>query len=572
MINIEAAVNNKFPTFANQSPIIRRPTLAFLRKLIREREINQFLLDRPGVTGLDFIDEIFEYFNFSYSVNFDQRRNIPALGRVVIIANHPIGSLDGLALLRLISEIRPDVRILANDMLSNFSALNELIIPLDNMGGSSARKAYKETLKALNNEEAIIVFPAGEVSRAHPKGVRDGKWLPGFLNFARRADAPLLPIRVHAHNSMLFYGASMLFKPLGTALLAREMFNKQSNSIHFSVGAPIPRKALDSKALNDRTLVKRLRAHLYRLGKKRHNPVFETETTIAHPQDRKALQAELKQNELIGETRDGNRIYLARCNKDSTLLKEIGRLRELAFRKVGEGTGRSADTDSFDEHYLHLVLWDHENLEIAGAYRLGEGKKILEEKGLEGFYTASLYHYADEFSAYIEQGIELGRSFVNPKYWGKASLDYLWQGIGAYLARSPNVRYLVGPVSMSADYPKALMDTLAFFYQRYHAANLPLAKAQQPYNIDSQTRVKLEAEFAALDREQAFEFMQSRFSEFELKLPVLFKQYSALFEEGGFQALVFSVDPDFGDCLDGLCMCDISKLKANKAKRYLGTH
>lgn len=569
MINIEAAVQNKFPAFAQQSPFIRRPTLAFLRKLIREKEINQFLDDRPGINGLNFIDEIFAFFNFSYSINADQRRNIPAIGRVVIVANHPIGSLDGLALLSLISEIRPDVRILANDMLANFEGLKDLIIPLDTMGGGSARKAYKDTIKALKNEEAIIVFPAGEVSRAHPKGVRDGRWQPGFLHFARRTDAPLLPVRVHAHNSMLFYGASMLFKPLGTALLAREMFNKHSNSIHFSIGKAIPRKALDSEAINDRTLVKRLRKHLYNLDKKAKHPRFKTETTIAHPEDRKAIQSELKASELIGETRDGNHIYLARCSKKSSVLKEIGRLRELAFRKVGEGTGRAADTDKYDEHYLHLVLWDQENLEIAGAYRIAHGKEVLESKGIDGFYTASLYHYSPKFTEYMSQGIELGRSFVNPKYWGKASLDYLWQGLGAYISRTPDLRYIFGPVSMSAEYPKELMDMLAFFYQHYHRSEYVLAYANNPYNIDTETHTHLQCKFNTLNREQAFELMQKSFVEYGHKLPMLFKQYSALYEDGGFQALTFSIDPDFGDCLDALCMSDISKLKPNKAKRYL---
>ncbi|WP_370979875.1 lysophospholipid acyltransferase family protein [Agaribacterium sp. ZY112] len=572
MINIEAAIHNKFPAFANKNAFIRKPTLAFLRKLIREKEINQFLDDRPGISGIDFIDEIFDYFNFSYSVNANQRRNIPASGRVVIIANHPIGSLDGLALLRLVSEVRPDVRILANDMLSSFHALKDLIIPLDNMGSNSARRAYKNTVTALKNDEAVIVFPAGEVSRARPKGIRDPKWLPGFLNFARRTNSPILPIRVHAHNSALFYGASMLFKPLGTALLAREMFNKHSHSIHFSVGELIARKSLESEALTDRTLVKRLHRHLYKLGKKKKNPTFETLRTIAHPQDRKAIQAELKKNELIGQTRDGNRIYLASCNKDSVLLKEIGRLRELAFRLVGEGTGRRADIDTYDYHYKHLVLWDQENLEIAGAYRIGEGEKIIKDKGIEGLYTASLYRYSSEFEDYAKQGIELGRSFVNPNYWGKASLDYLWQGIGAYLSKSQHIRYLIGPVSMSADYPKELMDMLAFFYQRYHSSKHALASAHHPYQIESDHWQAFNAMFENMDRISAFEHMQKQFQERQLKLPVLFKQYAALFEEGGFQALVFSVDPDFGDCLDGLCMCDITKLKANKAKRYLGNN
>ena len=568
MINIERAVTEKYPGFAKKPSLIRKPTISLLRRLIHETEINTFLCENDDASGLEFIDRVFDFFNFSYSVTERDRRNIPALGRVIIVANHPIGSLDGLAILKLVSEVRPDVKIVANDMLSHFDALSEHIIPLDNMTGGNARKSYKKVISALEHEEAIIIFPAGEVSRAHPTGVKDSRWLPGFLHFARKTNAPLLPVHIQAKNSLLFYSASIVYKPLGTALLAREMFKQRSQVIKFRIGEPIPSQTLSSKGLHDRTLVKRLKKHLYKIGHRRR-PIFETEKTIAHPEDRQLIQAELKQAELLGETRDGNRIYLVDYHINSRVIKEIGRLRELAFRKVGEGTGSKRDLDKFDQHYRHLVLWDRENLEIAGAYRLGIGKTILEEHGLKGFYTSTLYDFEPEFEKYLAQGIELGRSFVNPDYWGKASLDYLWQGIGSYLAHNQDIRYLIGPVSMSADYPRELMDTLAFFYRKYHPSPEPMAKAFHPYNLKPEVVVKLEPFFDTLERDAAFDKMQQRFKELGHKLPVLFKQYAAIFEDGGFTSLVFSVDPDFGDCLDGLCMADITKLKIAKRKRYI---
>ncbi|VUD51703.1 hypothetical protein TDB9533_01480 [Thalassocella blandensis] len=568
MIDIEAAVTNKFPSFANKPELIRKPTISLLKKLIHEDEINAFLQSNADAWGLEFIDRIFEYFDFSYTVSARDRANIPALGRVVIFANHPIGSLDGLAMLKLISEVRPDVKIVANDMLSHFAALQDLIIPLDNMTGGSARKSYKRILSSLENEEAIIIFPAGEVSRAHPTGVRDSRWMPGFLNFARRANAPLLPVHIQAKNSFLFYSASMVFKPLGTALLAREMFNKQSRTIKFSVGECITSQSLVTEKVHDRYLVSRLKKHLYKVGK-HHRPIFETEKTIAHPENRQKLQEELRASQFLGETRDGNRIYLVDYKIDSAVIREIGRLREVSFRKVGEGTGRKRDLDEYDQHYRHLVLWDRENLTIAGAYRLGEGAAIMRAHGEQGFYTRSLYKFNPEFHHYLSQSVELGRSFVNPNYWGKAALDYLWQGLGSYLAHNPEIRYLIGPVSMSADYPKELMDVLAYFYRRYHPCPKELAIPYNPYQLDRPTVDALDAEFGDLEANEAFDLMQKRFQSLGHKLPVLFKQYTALFEKGGFYSIVFSVDPDFGDCLDGLCMADMSKLKPSKRKRYI---
>lgn len=567
MLNIEESIISKFPVFANQAPIIRDSTFSILRKLTREQEINQFLLDNHGITGLDFIDRIFDYFNFSYSVSQRERKNIPSHGRVVIIANHPIGSLDGLALLRLVSEIRPDVKIIANDMLMIFEQLHELLLPLDNMTHGSYKQSYKNILHALNQEQAIIIFPAGEVSRASPKGIHDGKWQAGFLHFARKAKAPVLPVFVSAKNSLLFYGASLIFKPLATALLANEMFNKHSVEIKFRVGEMIPHAALTSDSLADTALIKRLKKHLYKIGNGKQ-AIFITEKTIAHPEERSALKKELKTAQLIGTTRDQHRIYLCNWQAHPTVLREIGRLREMAFRKVGEGSGRRRDLDKFDHYYRHLVLWDEERLTIAGAYRIGDVGRILPQKGVAGLYTSELFTWQADAEPMLEQALELGRSFVHPDYWGKASLDYLWQGIGAYLQHHPQIRYLIGAVSMSAQYPKSLRDALVCYYQKYYCDQPLLAHGQHPHRVEPDIASHWQQQFANLDREQGFAHLQQVFVEAGHKVPVLYKQYPALYEAGGYRLLGFSVDSEFGNCLDGLFVGDLQQMKPAKRARY----
>ncbi|ACE84560.1 GNAT family N-acyltransferase [Cellvibrio japonicus] len=569
MLNIEQSVVDKFPGFAGRSPLVRKSTLSLLRKLTREQEINAFLHEHQGQRGIDFIDRIFEYFNFSYSISQRERNNIPAQGKVVIIANHPIGSLDGLALLRLVSEVRKDVKIVANDMLMAFEPLHDLFLPLDNMTRGAYKQSYKNIVQALADEQAVIVFPAGEVSRASPAGIRDGKWQSGFLHFARKAKAPLLPIFVSAKNSLLFYSASMLFKPLATALLAHEMFNKRSAEIKFRVGEMIPHQALDNNQLVDKALIKRLKKHLYKIGKGK-NPIFVTEKTIAHPEDLAALKKELKTAQLIGATRDNHKIFLCDYAQHPSVLREIGRLREQTFRLVGEGTGSRRDLDKYDHYYRHLVLWDDEKLCIAGAYRLGDAERILHKKGIKGLYTADLFDYQPAAQEYLQQGLELGRSFVHPDYWGKASLDYLWQGLGAYLQHHPHIRYVFGPVSMSARYPETLRDMLVFYYERYYRQDDPLADGKHPHLMDENRQIELQQQFAHLNREQGFELLQQRFQEQDCKVPVLFKQYAALYEEGGYQLLAFSVDSEFGNCVDGLFMADLTLMKANKRARYLG--
>lgn len=568
MIDVEQAVNSKFPGFAGQPALLRKPALSFLKYLVHESEINTFLERNRDVSGIPWIDRVFDYLNFSYSLSARDRANIPASGRLIIYANHPIGSLDGLALLKQVSEIRSDVKIVANDLLSQIEPIHELLIPIDNMGGRYGLKSLRQIIRELDQERAVIIFPAGEVSRAGPLGVTDVNWLPGFLLFARKANAPLLPIYIKAKNSMLFYGASMLYKPFSTALLSSEMFKHQHKVITLHAGEAIPAGELHSDKVQDRVLIKRLRKHLYKLDRKQE-AVFRTERTISHPENRQALLQELEQGEKLGETRDGNAIYLLGCSHQSTILREIGRLREITFRKVGEGTGQRRDLDQFDLHYQHLVLWDARRLEIAGAYRLGLGSDILREYGEAGFYTHSLYDFAPEFHTFLHYGMELGRSFVNPDYWGKSSLDYLWQGIGAYLARHPQIRYLVGPVSMSARYPADLLDELVFYFQQYYPPALQLARAHTPYVLSGETTDTLCLKYYGLDRDAAFARLQESFTAAGHKIPVLFKQYTSLFEEGGFQCLLFSIDRNFNDCVDGLCMADLTYLKANKRKRYI---
>ena len=573
MLNIEQSVTDKFPGFADQAPIIRNSTLSILRKLTREQEINNFLREHQGITGIDFIDRIFDYFNFSYAISRRDRDNIPAHGRLIIIANHPIGSLDGLALLRLVSEVRSDVKIVANDMLMAFEPLHDLLLPLDNMTRGAYKQSYKNILQALTNEQAIIIFPAGEVSRAGPQGIRDGKWQAGFLHFARKANAPILPIFVSAKNSLLFYTTSLIFKPLGTALLAHEMFNKRSAEIKFRVGEAIPHHSLESDQLADKALIKRLKKHLYKIGRGK-KAIFVTEKTIAHPEDSSTIKKELRSAQLLGNTRDNHKIYMCTYDKHPTVLREIGRLREHTFRMVGEGTGSRRDLDKYDHYYRHLVLWDEDKLTIAGAYRLGETYKILNKKGVKGLYTADLFDYQPAALPYLEQALELGRSFVHPHYWGKASLDYLWQGLGAYLQHHPEIRYVLGPVSMSSQYPKNLRDALVYYYERYYCparliGSETLADGKHPHETDEDELISLQQQFAGLNREQGFDLLQNKFNEQNHKIPVLFKQYAALYDEGGYQLLAFSVDSEFGNCVDGLFIADLHLMKAAKRARYL---
>jgi putative hemolysin len=483
---------------------------------------------------------------------------------VVIIANHPIGSLDGLALLKCIREIRSDVKVVANSMLMSIQPLHEVLLPVNNMSGNTPKQNLKHINTHLQNDGALLIFPSGEVSRLRPQGVRDTKWHKGFLNMARNNQCPILPIYIDAKNSPLFYGVSMLFKPAATALLVKEMFHQKDKSIHIKIGDLIPYSAFSGMSLPIKVQVNLFKKHLYRVAKNK-TPLFQTQCAIALPEERRALLKALNAEcELLGRTQDGKCIYLYRYTHSSPIMRELGRLRELTFRAVGEGSNKRRDVDKFDKHYIHLILWDEKDLEIAGAYRFGDAKHANDPSTT--LYSSTLFNYTDAMQPYLNAGLELGRSFVQQKYWGKRSLDYLWMGIGAFLRKHPQYRYLFGPVTLSGALPAAATELITSFFLHYFPAEQTLALAKTPYCGSAQQHHL----FNDVTYDEGMQVLKAQLANLNVTLPTLYKQYAELCVQGGVSFSAFNIDPDFQDCIDGLVVVDITKIKEKKRARYLG--
>jgi putative hemolysin len=568
MIQVEQILQTKYPALAANHEFITRPTLALLRQLLREQELNAFLLQHHDLQGLEFLTKLLEYFNLSYSVVEGEKDNIPAEGRVVIVANHPLGGLDGIALLSLVRGVRPDVRIVANDVLMQFGPLQQMLLPIDNMGKGCTRASIAAINESLARDEAVIVFPSGEVSRPGPSGIRDRPWRGGFLRFAERAEAPVLPVHIGGRNSALFYGLSMLYKPLSTILLVREMFRRQTMTLHMRIGELIPWQEIAALDLPREEKIRRINRQVYSVSKK-CIPLFRTAKPTAPAEPRSVLRRELHRADCLGQTRDGKQIFLYNCGHDSPVMREIGRLREVAFRRVREGSGKRRDLDQFDAYYRHLVLWDDSELQIVGAYRIGEAARIVGTRGCEGLYTHSLFAYSDAMHRYFPRALELGRSFVQPSYWGMRSLDYLWYGIGAYLRRHPDIRYLFGPVSISDGYPHAARNLLVHFYRHYFGDEGRLALARDRYVIAEAERTRLHELFGGAGYEQGFRILKEQLGLMGLAVPTLYKQYTEVCEPGGARFLDFGVDAQFSNCIDGLVLVDLNLLKNSKRARYV---
>lgn len=515
-------------------------TLTFFKAKQRTPGMLQKITD---VSGLEFIDQALELFGVSYYSSQFSRRNIPARGRAIVVADHPLNTLQALALLRLVGEIRSDVRLISADLLNDWPQLRNHAIGFDASSRAGMRVGLRAILELLQGGHALILSPPAGLPR-FASAQNPDRWHGRLLRLALAARAPLLPVRVRGKG----------YQPPFLPAMRQDM--------HVHVCEPVPYNALhNGHTLHGRS--KLVRRHLTLVSRGKPG-VLPTEKTIIHPQPPQVLRAELKRSPLLGETADGHRIHLFDYREDSAVMREIGRLREYSFRAVGEGTGRPKDVDRYDRHYRHIVLWNESELEIVGAYRLAEAGKVLAGHGAAGLYCTELFEFGAELLDRMQQAVELGRSFVQPHYWGKRSLEYLWYGIGAYLAQHPEIKYVYGPVSISNVCPEPAKQAIVGFYSRYFGGKAEI-RARKPFHVYEAETIP----FAGDDYERDFLRLKEYLACFDARVPALYKQYTELCEPGGAQFLAFNIDPDFNWCVDGLVWLELDRIKPKKRRRYL---
>ena len=355
-IDLKKIILQRNPGFLSYFPeFLQKVFYLLLAKLLKINEINTILEKCNDLSGIAFIDEVFEQLDFSYMITKKERDRIPSEGKVIIVANHPLGGLDGMVLLKLVSEVRPDVKIVVNDVLMEIEALNELFLPVNIFENKVQKSNLEKISQSLAREEAVIIFPAGEVSRLSTKGVQDKPWNKGVLLFAKKYDAIIQPVFIHAKNSLGFYLVSSVWKQFSLFLLPGEMFRKKHKNITIKIGEPIPPSSIFGSIKKNSLQIKLLKKHVDRVGKDRKG-IFTTSRSIVQPMPVKIIRKKIIQSQFIGEAHDGKQIYLIEPEDNSIVIQEIARLREITFRKVGEGTGTRRDMDKFDKIYDHLIV------------------------------------------------------------------------------------------------------------------------------------------------------------------------------------------------------------------------
>ena len=516
----------------------------------------------------------------------DQAR-IPANGPVVVVANHPYGVLDGALLTVLLTRVRPDVKILANFLLGDVPELQRHCIFVDpfqtDRSVDSNRRALREALAWLQQGGVLAIFPAGEVSTWQMPAAQivDPEWNDTAVRLIRRTGATALPVYFCGHNSVGFQLLGMIHPKLRSAFLLQEFLQQEGKKIEVRVGSPVPAEGIHAVA-NDREAIDYLRWRTYLLARRtkaetswpealRSRLASKIQEPIAAARQTDLLMEEIAQlpaERRLAENGDFA-VYFGTAGEIPDLLSEIGRLRELTFRRAGEGTGKSRDLDSFDDYYLHVLLWHKTRKELVGAYRAGSTAEILAERGIDGLYTSTLFRYDQRVFEKLGPALELGRSFVRPEYQRQyAPLLLLWKGIARLVTTRPEIPILFGAVSISNDYNEASREMIfRFFESRMQEDDLAgLIEPRRPFRPDLLRRWDCRSMCRAL---RDLDELSEPITDVEADgkgLPILLRQYAKI----GGKLLGFNVDRKFSNVLDGLVVVDLRQTDPAVLERYMG--
>ena len=556
-----------------------------LMKILKISTLNKMYDRNKHLKEVDFLNAILNDLQIKFEIPEEDFKRLPKEGAYITISNHPLGGVDGILLLKLMLEKEPNFKIIANFLLHRVEPIKQYIMPVNPFENHKDAKSsvigIKETLRHLSDGKPLGMFPAGEVSTYKDgKLMVDKPWEEGAIKVIRKGQVPVVPIYFHAKNSRLFYLLSKLDDTLRTAKLPSEVFSQKDRVIKVRIGKPISvAEQNEYESLEDYSEF--LRKKTYMLA----NP-FEKESKLLSnanlnfqksPKSPKTIVTPANQEKMILEVielRKGDfrllqsknyEVFFTAAHKIPNILHEIGRLREITFREVGEGTNESIDIDRYDKYYHHMFLWDEDNQCVAGAYRMGLGSEIFPKYGIEGFYLNTLFGFEPEMKEMMKNSIEMGRAFIIKEYQQRPMpLFLLWRGIIHTTLRYPEHKYLLGGVSISnqfSDFSKSLM--IEFMKSNYYDPYIA-----QYIHPKKEFKVKLkdaDKDFIFDEAESDLNKLDKIIDELEpgnLRLPVLIKKYI----KQNARLVAFNVDPLFNNAVDGLMYIRIADIPESTMK------
>lgn len=553
-----------------------------LMKVLKISTLNDIYNRNKHLSDLPFLNGILDEFEIKFEIPEEDLKRIPKEGPYITVSNHPLGGIDGILLLKLMLEREPKFKIIANFLLHRIEPMKPYIMPVNPFENHKDVKSsvvgIKETLRHLSDGKPLGMFPAGEVSTYRDgKLVVDKPWEEGAIKVIRKAQVPVVPIYFHAKNSRLFYFLSKINDTFRTAKLPSELLTQKNRVIKVRIGKPISvaeqneYETIDaySEFLRRKTY---MLANAFEKGNKLLTPpslkIPRSPKEIAKPANHDKILEEMamiKEGDYRLLQSKNYHVYLITADKIPNILHEIGRLREITFRAVGEGTNESLDLDQYDKYYHHMFLWDDEAQMIAGAYRMGLGSQIYTKYGIDGFYLHELFRFEPELYDFMSKSIEMGRAFIINEYQQKPMpLFLLWKGIVHTTLRYPEHKYLIGGVSISnqfSDFSKSLM--IEFMKSHYYDPYIA-----QYIHPKKEYKVKLKD----ADKDFVFNETEADLNKFDkiidevepgnLRLPVLIKKYI----KQNARVVAFNVDPLFNNAVDGLMYIRISDIPESTVK------
>ncbi len=556
-----------------------------LMKVLKISTLNKIYDRNKHLKDLEFLNAILDEFQISFEIPEDDLKRLPKDGAYITISNHPLGGIDGILLLKLMLEKEPNFKIIANFLLHRIDPMKPYIMPVNpfetHKDAKSSVVGIKETLRHLSDGKPLGMFPAGEVSTYKDgKLMVDKAWEEGAIKVIRKAQVPVVPIYFHAKNSRLFYLLSKLNPTLRTAKLPSELLTQKDRSIKVRIGKPIS-VAEQNEHASLEEYSEFLRRKTYMLAnsfeKESHFLSAPNLNNLKLPKSPKKIVTAANQEKMIAEIEELRKtdsrlthsknyeVFFTEARNIPNILHEIGRLREITFREIGEGTNNSIDLDKYDQYYHHLFLWDEGAQKIAGAYRMGLGSEIYKKYGIDGFYLQELFRFEPELHDMMSKSIEMGRAFISKEYQLKPMpLFLLWKGIVHTTLRHPEHNFLIGGVSISnqfTDFSKSLM--IEFMKSHYYDPYIA-----QYIHPKKEFRVKLKD----ADKDFIFDEAEADLVKFDkiideiepgtLRLPVLIKKYI----KQNARVVAFNVDPLFNNAIDGLMYIRIADLPESTMK------
>lgn len=519
-----------------------------------------------------FVKAVFQQLELEMEVQAEQLAHVPREGGLVLVANHPYGAIDGLALVEVFGEVRPDLKVMANFLLQQLKPLGHRFIgvnPFEQLRSASSFQGMRAALAHVKEGGALALFPAGEVSswRTELKAVADPRWKVPALKLVQHAGVPVVPVWFDGANSVVFQMLGMIHPNLRTLTLPNEMLRMRGRHVRMRIGKPIPAKEVAAFTSAEQ-LGRYLRAKTYALGsgvqvrREQFKPLLfpRRPKEVVEAVDARILERELDGiQDLKLNSQAEFDLYLAGSDRIPSMLREIGRLREVTFRAVGEGTNKRIDLDEFDLYYDHLFLWDRDKRRLVGAYRIGDGARIMPRYGRRGLYLSTLFRMDRAMDRVLRRSFELGRSFIAQEYQRhRLPLFMLWRGLLIHITSNPSHQFLIGPVSISSTYSHFSRALIMAYVEKHHYDH-ELAALVTPRNrfrvkrdgADSEALVQAsEADMKKMDR------LIAEIDPHESAMPVLLKKYLLL----NAKIIGFNCDPHFNDALDGLMVLDLHKL------------